>query len=311
MISSFTSGQAEWRCKQRPVGAANLRCKTFVYPSSEEKRKHKESSLPEANVDDWPEVTNAEWKGGAWCWLPIGAVRTVPEDAELEEVEELPNASLPEGTAEPWACNACTYMNRNNLNVCAMCETGKAEHAEQSVGEYVQVQNMQSSDDWPSLQEAYEGYENCELSSVASSWLDVDVGGLFEESDMLVVAPAPLPEKKGAISTSWAALAKQNLGAPAAGRAAGCTEPPIKAIASLQEPTAMAFGKAETERVMHATRLSQRQSDKLLRKHNGSPEAAINAYLEVHADSADPCLMELEERRMLGRGHKPKPSKKR
>lgn len=296
MIGSFTSGQAEWLCKQRPVGAANLKCQTFVFSNSEEKHKHKESALPEANVEDWPEVQNAKWRGrslrcragktgegGSWCWVqkPIGAVSSVPEDAELLEDEEVPNTSLPEETAAP-----------------SYSECNRGEHA----------QDTQSSDDWPSLQEAYEGFENCEIASVASSWMDVDVGALYEESDMLVVAPAPQLDKK-APSRTWATLAKQNVSDPAAGRAAGCIKPPFKAIVRPQEPQTAAFGRAETARVMHATCLSHRQSEKLLRKHNGSSEAAINAYLEEQPDRADACLTELEERRMLGRG--PKPGKKK
>jgi len=91
---------------------------------------------------------------------------------------------------QQWRCKACTVLNNALLPRCEVCETKRSDH----VAKIVQG-NMQKlaeapfigstpSLDWPALPEAWEladSWIDCDVSSVASSWLDI--GGTDEHAD--------------------------------------------------------------------------------------------------------------------------------
>lgn len=275
----FTSGRAEWLCKQQPPGGlsgtggkptltwnlASLIQNPFKHerlPPADvrQKRKQKAEALPQTNIEDLPEASTNSWRGaqrlcmGAATWKDI---RTVPEEAVLD-LEKL-------------------FLLEDVANYTLLEEVANHSLLEDATGQDVDV--AQYPDAWPSLAEANHGFEECELSSVASSWMDVgDLGEVLEEGDILVVSQEPKPSATGAHVT-WASRMQQNRGQGVTHRPtvcddfakfAGCIKPPMAAP-------------------------MQRQQRRTARDE----------------DEPDPILQELEDRRLLSRGYKAKPRKKR
>jgi len=183
----FTSGQAERLCKQQPPGGLAGGKPSFSWngvsliqnpfklegpplANVEQKRKQKVAALPETNIEDLPEaVANSRgagaqrWYMGAASWKDI---RTVPEESVLD-LDEVSNYSIIDEATES-------------------TRTARALLVEHAAGQDVEV--APHPDAWPSLAEAIHGFEECELSSIASSWMDVgDLEEVLEEGDILVV----------------------------------------------------------------------------------------------------------------------------
>merc|ERR1712224_218684 len=96
---------------------------------------------------------------------------------------------LPEKELEPWwSCHSCTFRNHESLPRCEMCETermlGVTKNARVVKDEaaYVPLTMSTSSHHWPALPEAWlpvdeesDSWLDCDVSSIASSWLDLGV----------------------------------------------------------------------------------------------------------------------------------------
>lgn len=100
---------------------------------------------------------------------------------------------------QEWPCPACTFMNHGLMPACEVCETRRGapeqQHAllqapgAQELGaiaatEWPPLQQKLARDDEPSPREASDPWEHCEVSSVGSSWLDVDGAATCAELEL-------------------------------------------------------------------------------------------------------------------------------
>jgi len=137
-----------------------------------------------------------------------------------------------------WSCRKCTFFN-SACEFCAMCEAPADDSA--AVNDSAEMFSEDSAInsamavpmkdmDWPTIQEAVESFVDCDISSVASSWLEVGEG--WEEEGDLVILKMP----QQPATQSWAARAKVIAGAgPAATVAvAGFVGPPLQKACAIK-----------------------------------------------------------------------------
>lgn len=154
-------------------------------------------------------------------------------DVEAQE-EEQEHAYLEEGHPAAWSCSACTFLNCSLLPACEMCQTQRdAEPAKYWLDavrpsamppqEALSNESSQEDDEWV----------HCEMSSVGSSWLDVDGANVREEDDGEASAVMCSAGSTGATPpavTSWAARAKNvaGQGVTVKAPAHGTAMPPLR-----------------------------------------------------------------------------------
>lgn len=196
-------------CVQRACGPASINpdmaASLCAMRSSQFEARHLSSGARKAgpflNTDDVPDLFagGARRKTAKPNHRQNGQPRRVlgaPMAAAMQPVPEHMNAyngdwnSTDDCHAEcelPWACSQCTFLNAGALKACEMCERpANRPVVEPSIGEQVsQVADRLLGNGcdsaWPRLAEAdTTSWIDCDVSSVASSWLDV---GTFEEVD--------------------------------------------------------------------------------------------------------------------------------
>lgn len=133
--------------------------------------------------------------------LPLPLLR---EDVDTQSELEQPMHPSP---ADAWHCCACSFTNHGLMSACEICAIARG-----SAGDLAKYhtskppQGLSLSDEWPSLREAADSFIDCELSSVASSWLAVG-GAEFDVDDeeYAIIAPSAAEHTT---PVSWAARAK-------------------------------------------------------------------------------------------------------
>lgn len=110
----------------------------------------------------------------------------MPALSEMQSETE----NITDSEPQQWRCKACTLLNNALLPRCEVCETKRSDHSTKIVQGNVQkleaapLIGSTPSLDWPALPVAWEladSWIDCDVSSVASSWLDI--GGTDEHAD--------------------------------------------------------------------------------------------------------------------------------
>merc|ERR1712224_217662 len=83
----------------------------------------------------------------------------------------------------PWSCSACTFVNSDDKQACELCSTKREMLLKTPELENATAPSNLSEDEWPSLQEAADSFIHCEVSSVGSSWLDLEERSEFFEDE--------------------------------------------------------------------------------------------------------------------------------
>jgi len=238
-----------------------------------EAQKHRVTAGPDLNWEDLPE---ALLPGGAGrksrqigyrperarlraksLGLPlILEAEHTSRDVDVEEEEEEQEHACEElSHPAAWSCPTCTFLNNSLLPACEMCQTQRdAELAKDMLdvlGPSAMPPQEASSDE--SSQED-DAWVHCEVSSVSSSWLDVDGANVHEEDDgeasAILVCGAGSTGATPQAASSWAARAKNVAGQGVAVKvpAHGTAMPPLWQRALKQsEPHA---SKAEQEELV-------------------------------------------------------------
>lgn len=113
-----------------------------------------------------------------------------------------------------WSCKSCTLLNSNLLSRCEACDRNRTDKAMQSHQQELPTAPSMGtfSLDWPALPDASEAADtwiDCDVSSVASSWLDI--GGadghatVDNESDIVLVG-ASAAQTQVSEPASWSAI---------------------------------------------------------------------------------------------------------
>jgi len=205
--------------------------------------------------------------------LPLPVLAEAGDDDEL--------CSSVQG-GSPGSCRILWSFN-SACELCAMCEApagGSATAANSTeVSSEVKANNSEMSlamkeFDWPTLKEAADSFVDCEISSTASSWLEI--GAAWEEDGDIVVLQLPQQPRP----QSWAARAKviAASGLPAMLPAAGFVAPPLqKAFAVKEVKSEDTELKEDDDWDLHSLedrRLRPHWSGQRLRAHTG-PSARV------------------------------------
>jgi len=247
-ITGFSAARAEALCKgllpsQAAVRAAGARQNWAEAPA----RPHRQPAGPALNWNDAPEATIANTRrgrsGDRFRSQAFRGDRRLPGTVLQPLLEELATecaaGPVSEGVSDAeessWACRSCTFENAAAMPVCEMCGHPAASAPqrrppqppfEQALAEPLADTGSRS---WPALAAAADAsWDLAEVSSVASSWLDVaDLGELAgaEAADdagfVLVQEPAAAPARaREPAGTSWASRATAGPG-PGAAAASG------------------------------------------------------------------------------------------
>lgn len=133
----------------------------------------------------------------------------------VSEVEnESSNIYMIDVETQQWCCKSCTLLNSNLLSRCEACDMNRTDNAMQSnKQELAAAPSLGTlSLDWPALPDASEvtdSWVDCDVSSVASSWLDI--GGADgpaaddNESDIVLVG-ASAAQTQVSQPASWSAI---------------------------------------------------------------------------------------------------------
>lgn len=127
----------------------------------------------------------------------------------------------------PWSCRTCTFVNHGELLTCEMCHTpanggSVIDNPIEASWEHVSINSVRAlhklpdaasptsglDGDWPSLGEAIHSFVECEVSSVGSSWLDIDVEGGIVEDDCGAYIVTGMKDPATQASQTWAARAR-------------------------------------------------------------------------------------------------------
>jgi len=148
--------------------------------------------------------------------------------------EEQEHACEEKSHSAAWSCPACTFLNCSLLPACEMCQTQKDAEPAKYWLDAVRPSAMppqEALSDESSLED--DEWVHCEMSSVGSSWLDVDGANVREEDDGEASAVMCSAGSTGATPpavTSWAARAKNvaGQGVTVKAPAHGTAMPPLK-----------------------------------------------------------------------------------
>jgi len=218
-LCAFTSRQAEAMCLARPPAVAPRmqRLALAAQAAAEAPAAERPTAAfgPSLNCEDLPETAlpsrrRARASRGHRRVKALG----LPTLTELEGEPSAVDEQEPEleealcGSDEVWSCAACTFMNRHMLPACEMCQTLRAAVPPK---EPVDATQENFAEGWPSLQDAADSWAHCELSSVGSSWVDLDnVGDVvdeLDEIDAMLVGGVVAHERPAEVKAppSWAA----------------------------------------------------------------------------------------------------------
>jgi len=232
---AFTSAQAERMCKDRaPRVITNKIQPVYAAPQSISGEIAKEVRVlgPCVNYEDVPEVALIGGSGPRSRRVGYRSDRSkfrvkslaLPLMQEIKEQEELEDTT------------ATNSFEHNSLASHLACKERSWEilyeesshRSEDSVsGTACTPPLIGHHGEFPSLQEALDSFAECEVSSMGSSWLEVeDVSG-FEDEGVVVVDDQA---SKGELPRSWAARAKavSTKGLAPAVPAAGVLAPPLR-----------------------------------------------------------------------------------
>jgi len=269
-LFAFTSRQVEALCKARPPTAGGRRRPSIDTPAPlpADAQRPRATAGPELNWEDLPE---ARLPGGAGrksrqmgyrpnrmrfrsksLGLPlISEVEHSSKDGEVEEAEQ-EHACEEESHPAAWCCPSCTFLNYSLLPACEMCQTQRdAEPAQdllEALGSSAMMLQEAASEESDHEEDVW---VHCEVSSVGSSWLDVETTNLCKESDgeasAILACDAGSAEVTPPAVTSWAARAKNiaEQGVAVKVPAHGTAMPPLWRRA-LKEPEPHEY-KAEDE----------------------------------------------------------------
>uniref|UniRef100_A0A7S4SBG2 RanBP2-type domain-containing protein n=1 Tax=Alexandrium monilatum TaxID=311494 RepID=A0A7S4SBG2_9DINO len=261
----FTSSQAEALCKARPPRGPK---KTPALPASPCKLK----DCPQLNFDDLPEAL-LHGRGGLRRCRGMGMLAVAPRPRvkslglpRLDEghaAEEGECALAWEAEAEvkedsQWSCIACTFLNSGLLGACEMCQT---QREIQPPKDLPAGRVPDGDEDWPVLQptpgdgrslpEEMDSWVDCEVSSVGSSWLDIDSVQADQAEDAGLVLASSAPQALTAPEVvTWATKARAAAGPGPAARAPvprAAVPPARRAPQARQVRPAREEGEAEEE----------------------------------------------------------------
>lgn len=173
--------------------------------------------LPEASV--WPRKNRTSKLHGKYVGLPV--VSEMPGESGDEFL-----ADEPLRTSKLWQCEACTLLNHDNRSFCEACNGPKSrtcsDSQEKQGNNSADLLSSMPSLDWPALptkqfpeEESVESWIDCEVSSVASSW--IDVGDMDEHLDNIdsgtVNVTATTDDSLAKKTPSWSAIIGKSRGA--------------------------------------------------------------------------------------------------
>lgn len=123
----------------------------------------------------------------------------LPALSEIDEESDSDCVLVQEESQSEWGCHACTFINHGLLSSCEMCGAPKrtANHIEKNShgcneDAAAAFAGLSPAGNWPALpQQDAESWIDCDVSSVASSWLDIgDATEHFDNVDGVVVDAA-------------------------------------------------------------------------------------------------------------------------
>jgi hypothetical protein len=218
-ICVFTSAQAETACRTKPPMALGVSSELVpqarVARNREAARKERRVCRPASNVRsqtnnktlnviDLPEALMPA------AGRPLPKTLPLPVLSEDGEVEDNIIQAVPHEANLEWACQVCTFVNCGLLQHCEMCNTEKG--VTQPLEECAANTSvpLKFNDDWPSLDGAVDAWETCEISSIASSWLDIgdmgeDLEGVDFEDGVVLLGYAPVSGHAPPEVLSWSA----------------------------------------------------------------------------------------------------------
>jgi hypothetical protein len=259
MISLFTSAQAEQMCKDRPPKPIAVSVqKTFASGchSSGVRKAPAAARIPPGPCVNYEDLPESSLIGGSG---PLSRRVGYRSDRAKFRMKSLVPPIVPEALEEddgvvlwsqqhlvPWSCSVCTFLNSDEQEVCEMCAapvpsivTIESEASWENISAPPIISDRplptaMQNDEWPSLQEAIDSFVDCEVSSMGSSWLDVDGVTGVDDGDIHVVNPLKQTPK------SWAARAKAvaSHGPAATIPAAGVVAPPWQKAQTRKQDTA-------------------------------------------------------------------------
>jgi len=222
---AFTSGQAEAMCKAKPPSlAVRAEMELPHAPVAKLARVRDGLHKPQLNFGDIPEASLPAARQHA---QRVGArqvpgrhrVKTISlplfqEDIDDEE-QEREVVQSEEVEDKTWSCAACTFLNSGLLDYCEVCQLERGAVPKDMTIQLSTSQALLSAvpeDSWPSLEDSAESWVNCDISSVASSWLDVGCAEACIEEDgeesgtgALLVSAAAAQAATAPATLSWAA----------------------------------------------------------------------------------------------------------
>jgi len=202
-------------------------------PSSEDGPMLNCDDLPEANQFGFRKLKVIDrQKNGGKLPKPRTKLRVLPAvsetgrtrttirrqyEASYEDSEEYNIQHEP----SPWRCDACTLTNNALLPCCEVCGADRTKIGAKNATQACSVAQVPliaatPSLDWPPLPEAWEvadSWIDCDISSITSSWLDVDCADDIAndddaEADIILVSDSAVQTKpsKSAGPPSWSAI---------------------------------------------------------------------------------------------------------
>eukprot|EP00408_Alexandrium_pacificum_P013604 CAMPEP_0171227382 /NCGR_PEP_ID=MMETSP0790-20130122/37814_1 /TAXON_ID=2925 /ORGANISM="Alexandrium catenella, Strain OF101" /LENGTH=326 /DNA_ID=CAMNT_0011693485 /DNA_START=113 /DNA_END=1094 /DNA_ORIENTATION=+ len=238
----LTPHQAEALCHARPPWVVRKPVPSVMQPARPIKVGTASNTAGAVlNTDDLPEAALTAGGGNrrlgcktrcAQFWVrAFGLPILLEEEVETPEV-----ADGDPPLVQEWSCPACTFVNHGLLPACEVCGTRRgaleqrhayrqapgAQEGVATTAEWPPLQHAIARDDEPSPPEVSDPWEHCEVSSVGSSWLDVDGAAtcaeLEQELDLeageseagglvLVDQPPVGVPQEPSLPTSWAARA--------------------------------------------------------------------------------------------------------
>lgn len=133
----------------------------------------------------------------------------------VSEVEnDSSNLYIIDVESQQWSCKSCTLLNSNLLSRCEACDRNRTDKAMQSHQQELPAAPSLGtfSLDWPALPDASEVVDpwiDCDVSSVASSWLDIggaDGQGTDDNESDIVLVGASAAQTQVSEAASWSAI---------------------------------------------------------------------------------------------------------
>lgn len=183
---------------------------------------------PMLNCDDLPEANQFGFrklkvvdrhKHCGKLQKPRTKLRVLPVVPEIGN-EDSEDCNL-QNEAFSWRCDPCTLTNKDLLHCWEVWDENSNKISTKNASQALSVAQVpligvNPSLDWPPLPEAWEvadSWIDCDISSIASSWLDVDCADDVaddddNEADMILVSDSAVKTKplKSAGPPSWSAI---------------------------------------------------------------------------------------------------------